>query len=180
MIRGIHHTAISTGDLDRALEFYRDLLGFEVAMEFEWPKGTEFADSITGLRDSAARTAMLKAGNMMIEIFEYSSPAAKGGGSRTACVRSRHYAHLRGRGRHRCRIREAQGGGDDVPLPATGPGYRKGNLRPRPGRERGGTAGSAGPKYADGPSVVKGSSMIMSAHLLPFPLPWTGHRAPCV
>ena len=31
MIRGIHHTAISTGDLDRALEFYRDLLGFEVA-----------------------------------------------------------------------------------------------------------------------------------------------------
>jgi len=38
MIRGIHHTAISTGDLDRALKFYRDLLGFEVAMEFEWPK----------------------------------------------------------------------------------------------------------------------------------------------
>jgi catechol 2,3-dioxygenase-like lactoylglutathione lyase family enzyme len=79
MIRGIHHTAISTGDLDRALKFYRDLLGFEVAIEFEWPKGTEFADSITGLKDSAARTAMLKAGNMMIEIFEYSSPAPQEG-----------------------------------------------------------------------------------------------------
>jgi catechol 2,3-dioxygenase-like lactoylglutathione lyase family enzyme len=79
MIRGIHHTAISTGDLDRALKFYRDLLGFEVAMEFEWPKGTESADSITGLKDSAARTAMLKAGNMMIEIFEYSSPAPREG-----------------------------------------------------------------------------------------------------
>ncbi len=79
MIRGIHHAAISTGDLDRALKFYRDLLGFEVAIEFEWPKGTEFADSITGLKDSAARTAMLKAGNMMIEIFEYSSPTPKEG-----------------------------------------------------------------------------------------------------
>ena len=29
MIRGIHHTAISTGDLDRAVQFYKDLLGFE-------------------------------------------------------------------------------------------------------------------------------------------------------
>jgi catechol 2,3-dioxygenase-like lactoylglutathione lyase family enzyme len=79
MIRGIHHTAISTRDLDRALKFYRDLLGFEVAMEFDWPKGTEFADSITGLKDSAARAAMLKAGNAMIEIFEYSSPDPKEG-----------------------------------------------------------------------------------------------------
>lgn len=79
MIRGIHHTAISTGNFDRSLAFYRDLLGFEMAMEFEWPKGTAFADSITGLKDSAARTAMLKAGNMMLELFEYSSPTPKEG-----------------------------------------------------------------------------------------------------
>jgi len=79
MIRGVHHTAISTGDLGRALTFYRDLLGFEVAMEFEWPQGTEPADSITGLKDSAARAVMLKAGNMMVEIFEYSSPSPKEG-----------------------------------------------------------------------------------------------------
>lgn len=74
MIRGIHHTAISTGNLDRALAFYRGLLGFEVVFEFEWPKGTEPADQITGLKDSSARTAMLKAGNMLIEVFEYASP----------------------------------------------------------------------------------------------------------
>ena len=82
MIRGIHHTAISTGDLDRALTFYRDLLGFEVVMEFGWPEGTEFADSITGLKGSAARTAMLRAGNTHIEIFEYSSPPPKEGDPR--------------------------------------------------------------------------------------------------
>jgi catechol 2,3-dioxygenase-like lactoylglutathione lyase family enzyme len=79
MIRGIHHTAISTKDLDRALTFYRDLLGFEVVLEFEWPEGTEFADSITGLMGSAARVAMLRAGNAHIEIFEYSSPPPKEG-----------------------------------------------------------------------------------------------------
>ena len=79
MIRGIHHTAISTGNLDRSLAFYRDLLGFEAVLRFEWPAGTEAADNITGLKDSAARTAMLKAGNMLIEIFEYSSPTPKEG-----------------------------------------------------------------------------------------------------
>ena len=86
MIRGVHHTAISTGNLDRSLAFYRDLLGFETVLEFDWPKGSEFADRITGLEDSAARAAMLKAGNMLIEIFEYSSPAPrKGDAERPVC-----------------------------------------------------------------------------------------------
>jgi catechol 2,3-dioxygenase-like lactoylglutathione lyase family enzyme len=74
MIRGIHHTAISTGDLERALGFYRDLLGFEVVLEFAWPKGTEPADQITGLDSSAAKVAMLRAGNAFVELFEYEAP----------------------------------------------------------------------------------------------------------
>jgi catechol 2,3-dioxygenase-like lactoylglutathione lyase family enzyme len=74
MIRGIHHTAISTPDLQRALGFYRDLLGLEVLFEGGWPTGTEVADSITGLRGSSAKQAMLKAGNAMIELFEYQTP----------------------------------------------------------------------------------------------------------
>jgi glyoxylase I family protein len=74
MIRGVHHTAISTGNLERALRFYRDLLGFRVAAEFAWPAGTAVADAITGLRDSAARAVMLRAGNALVELFEYTSP----------------------------------------------------------------------------------------------------------
>jgi catechol 2,3-dioxygenase-like lactoylglutathione lyase family enzyme len=77
MIRGIHHTAISTADLERSLRFYRDLLGFEVLYTFAWEAGTKAADQITGLKDSAARLAMVKAGNACIEIFQYSSPAPK-------------------------------------------------------------------------------------------------------
>jgi catechol 2,3-dioxygenase-like lactoylglutathione lyase family enzyme len=77
MIRGIHHTAISTGDLERSLRFYRDLLGFREVLTSGWERGAKAADQITGLQDSAARLVMLQAGNACIELFEYSSPQAK-------------------------------------------------------------------------------------------------------
>jgi catechol 2,3-dioxygenase-like lactoylglutathione lyase family enzyme len=79
MIKGIHHTAISTGDFERALAFYRDLLGFEMVSELNWPAGVELADTITGLENSAARSVMLRAGNCSIELFEFSSPTPKPG-----------------------------------------------------------------------------------------------------
>ena len=82
MIRGIHHTAISTGNLERALEFYRDLLGFRVLFEFAWPAGTEIADRITALQQSSARAVMLHAGNAIIELFEYASPTPRPGDPR--------------------------------------------------------------------------------------------------
>jgi catechol 2,3-dioxygenase-like lactoylglutathione lyase family enzyme len=79
MILGIHHTAISTPDFERALAFYRDLLGFEEMMNGGWPKGIESIDRLIGLRDSSARMAMLKLRNAMLEIFEFASPAPKPG-----------------------------------------------------------------------------------------------------
>ena len=36
-------------------------------------------DSIVGLKDSAARTAVLLAGNLYVEVFEYHSPAGQRG-----------------------------------------------------------------------------------------------------
>lgn len=77
MIRGIHHTAISTPDIERSLRFYRDLLGFEVIYSSAWEAGTEGADRITRLKDSAARIVMLKAGNACVELFQYSKPMPK-------------------------------------------------------------------------------------------------------
>lgn len=79
MIRGVHHTAISTSNLERALGFYRDLLGFRVVFEFAWPAGTEVADRITGLQRSSARAVMLRAGNAFVELFQYESPTPKPG-----------------------------------------------------------------------------------------------------
>jgi catechol 2,3-dioxygenase-like lactoylglutathione lyase family enzyme len=76
MIRGIHHTAISTADLARALAFYRDLLGFEEVLDFRWPEGTEKMNRTQQLPDSSGRVVMLKAGNAMIELFQYETPTA--------------------------------------------------------------------------------------------------------
>lgn len=76
MIVGFHHAAISTPDLDRCLEFYCGVLGCEVAWTFDWEAGSDEADAVTGLQNSAARAAMLKLGESFLEVFEFSSPAA--------------------------------------------------------------------------------------------------------
>jgi catechol 2,3-dioxygenase-like lactoylglutathione lyase family enzyme len=77
MIKGFHHAALSTPDLDRCVAFYRDRLGCEVAWEFGWPAGTAAADEITALKDSAARAVMLKLGGSFLEVFEFTSPPTR-------------------------------------------------------------------------------------------------------
>ena len=77
MFRSLHHTAISTPDLERAVSFYRDLFGFEVVMEMDWPRGYSGVDLIMGVKDTAAEAVMLRREDSMIEIFEFFSPEAK-------------------------------------------------------------------------------------------------------
>ncbi len=74
MIQGIHHTAISTTDIERSLRFYKDLLGFEEVFSSSWKAGSKVMDAITDLKDSSARLAMLRAGNACIELFQYETP----------------------------------------------------------------------------------------------------------
>lgn len=74
MMKAIHHTAISTPDLDRLKDFYVSQLGFTIENEFGWPKGIEVSDNIVGLKDSAAKVAMLTLGDFRLELFEFSSP----------------------------------------------------------------------------------------------------------
>ena len=74
MIRGIHHVAISTPNLERLVAFYRDVIGAEVVYEGGWQSGNPAIDSIVGLKKSAAKQAMLKLGNAYLEFFEYESP----------------------------------------------------------------------------------------------------------
>lgn len=77
MFVGIHHTAISTPDLERSVAFYRDLFGFEVTMDFPWPKGTEFMDATHQLKDTSGRVVMLEKGSARLEIFQYETPVPK-------------------------------------------------------------------------------------------------------
>jgi len=75
MIRGIHHVAISTPDLDRIVNFYANVIGAEVVYEGGWEAGSELIDTIVGLKNSHARQAMLRLGNAYLEFFEYVTPA---------------------------------------------------------------------------------------------------------
>ncbi|MGI9291415.1 MAG: VOC family protein [Gammaproteobacteria bacterium] len=75
MIKGFHHAAISTPDLQRCISFYTEVIGGEVAWDFGWPEGTPEADAVTDLKNSAAQAAMLKIGNTFLEVFQFDSPA---------------------------------------------------------------------------------------------------------
>lgn len=81
MIRGIHHVALVTDDLERALRFYRDALGFTEITGGGWrpgPEGSSIHDRVVGLEGSGADAVMLSAGNLILELFQYSSPAVEG------------------------------------------------------------------------------------------------------
>lgn len=73
VIRGIHHVAISTPDLDRMTEFYVAALEAEVVMETSWAENPRI-DEMIDLPGSAARQRMLRVGNVHLELFEYSAP----------------------------------------------------------------------------------------------------------
>jgi catechol 2,3-dioxygenase-like lactoylglutathione lyase family enzyme len=78
MINGLHHTAIATHDIDRIVDFYVGLFGFEVVSRGGWDVGNEAIDALVGLPRSAAKTAMLQVGNCFLEVFEYLSPRGAG------------------------------------------------------------------------------------------------------
>ena len=74
MINEIHHVAMSVADMDRSLAFYRDLLGFEVALDRSWEDAGETGDKILAVKGTAARQTMLQAGNAMVELFQFTRP----------------------------------------------------------------------------------------------------------
>lgn len=77
MIRGVHHVAMVTPDLARTLAFYTDVLGCVLMGETEWDPNDRFGrsfDRVVGLDRSAAHVAMVRAGNVALEFFEYHEP----------------------------------------------------------------------------------------------------------
>lgn len=77
MITGINHVAISTRDIDAIVAWYSEAFGFELVSRGGWEAGNPLIDGIVGLRDSAAKTAIMRCGTFNIEIFEYTSPAGE-------------------------------------------------------------------------------------------------------
>lgn len=81
MIKGMNHVAMSVSNMDRALEFYRDLLGMEVMVRrpfgydgsYEYEKHRVMMD----LKDAQGTVVLLRKGDMGIELFEFDSPKPK-------------------------------------------------------------------------------------------------------
>lgn len=92
MIVGIHHIAITVPDLDAALDFYRDALGFAVVQQGDWDGDFPQADRVIGLERTSARMAMLKAPNAHLEIWQYRHPEPEDRRSRPCDLGYPHFA----------------------------------------------------------------------------------------
>src|ERR1700684_305570 len=80
MIRGIHHTSISTQDFERLVAFYRDVVGLELVASYGWGRtapDAENLDKIVALKGPSTQSALFRAGNTHLEIFRYVTPAGK-------------------------------------------------------------------------------------------------------
>ena len=73
MITQLEHTALSVANLDRSVAFYRDILGFQLALMIE-PRADGLLGTIAGLPGARARIAHLRFGDQMLELFEYIQP----------------------------------------------------------------------------------------------------------
>ena len=76
--------AIVCSDFAKSLEFYRDQLGFEIAVELEI--SAELATQV-GLAPSGFRQVRLQAGDTLLKLMQIESPPASGSGDFSAGVR---------------------------------------------------------------------------------------------
>jgi catechol 2,3-dioxygenase-like lactoylglutathione lyase family enzyme len=77
---GAHHVGVTVSDLDRAIEFYRDVLGLPVVDRFS-VGGEAFATGV-GVDGARAEFAHLDAGDVRVELVTY-DPEGEDTGERT-------------------------------------------------------------------------------------------------
>ncbi len=73
MIKRIDHFGLSVPDLEEAIEFYCSTLGFTELDRHEWANDP-VEDKLAGYEETAGKLAMLRLGDVCLEVFEYASP----------------------------------------------------------------------------------------------------------
>jgi len=90
MLAGIHHVGIIVNDIEKALEFYRDILGAKFLYRAEGsPKDVEKEVNVPG---ATTKLAVLKVGKHTIELVEYVNPKIKPQGLSAAAIGTLHLA----------------------------------------------------------------------------------------
>ena len=80
MIHGVNHISLSVPSLEKALEFYCGLLGFEKVTTASWDVGSKMSRmyaEISRIEGTAAKAAHLRGPNLVLEIFEFKEGGAK-------------------------------------------------------------------------------------------------------
>jgi len=72
MITGVHHIGIIVNDREKAIEFYRDILGGELLYTSE--AGPENIAKQINVEGASAKAAVIKVDNSILELIEYVSP----------------------------------------------------------------------------------------------------------
>ena len=85
MIKRMNHIGMSVKNMDRSIEFYRDLLGMDVLFE-PTPFSGPIYEKVLGLTGAAGKVATVRKAGMDIELFEFSTPVAQSSaGDRQVC-----------------------------------------------------------------------------------------------
>jgi catechol 2,3-dioxygenase-like lactoylglutathione lyase family enzyme len=83
MLGPIHHYGVTVSDIDRSLEFYRDVLGFPVVDRLT-NAGPEISAAV-GVDDVELEVVFLDGGSTLVELLRYERPS---GGDANEGVRS--------------------------------------------------------------------------------------------
>ncbi len=73
-IRQVDHTGITVSSLERSLDFWVRVLGFEHLYTWTFDR-SEFIEQLVGVTGAAMRLAMVQGPGHRIELLEYSDPA---------------------------------------------------------------------------------------------------------
>lgn len=71
-----NHTSFTVSNLDRAVAFFRDALGFDVTSKA--PRNKSAIESITGVADAEVQIAYVRGPGHNIELIEYTAPGDRG------------------------------------------------------------------------------------------------------
>lgn len=74
MFKKLDHVAMSVKDMEKAIAFYRDVVGMEKVLDREFDVGMA---RLIGVEGTRVRIVHMKIGDMILELFDYEHPRGR-------------------------------------------------------------------------------------------------------